>query len=39
VPILNRFVTRTSTVREQDNLLILVTPRIIIQEEGERSIQ
>jgi type II secretory pathway component GspD/PulD (secretin) len=39
IPILNRLITRTAAVREKDNLIILVTPHIIIQEEAERSIQ
>ena len=39
IPILNRLLTRTAAVREKDNLVILVTPRIIIQEELEAMIR
>jgi len=39
IPIINRLITRTAAVREKDNLIILVTPRIIIQEELEAKIR
>jgi type II secretory pathway component GspD/PulD (secretin) len=39
IPLVNRLFTRTAVAREKDNLIILVTPRIIIQEEGERRAQ
>jgi len=39
IPILNRFITASQAIREKDNLLILVTPRIIMQEEREAEIQ
>ena len=39
LPIINRLFTRTVAVREKDNLIVLVTPRIIIQEELEAMIR
>ncbi len=39
IPIINRLITRTASVREKDNLIILVTPHIIIQEELEAMIR